>query len=283
MSEFVYPGLVEQAVQFRNPFTRAREAIADKAHDILRGKPPLPPSEPLTPPSLQYAFEYKSGKLGSQEIGTLINDNFTDLATYSLLKALNTQQSSQQQFLESFVDTVLEHPSDSSALKALQQDTLTRSLPENSSFEGAKVAQIIRQGTNLWKDKFQVVAEEVREDEKERIPVYIAYAGTLGLRQGIDTLRDSGRKMMVLIPDWVAEEDNEYCGYEIDLQREAGERVTAVAKDFERPEEFVFVDDTRRNGMHAQVMWDFWTNNSGEELSESRIRVINFAPKNARV
>ena len=277
MSEFSQY-VPDQAAQYRNPFSRAKDRIKNVGKEILYGKPPVQPSEPNMPPTLQYALEYKNGQLGTGEIGTLINNHFTDLATYSLLKSFNSDPPLQQQFLESFVDTLITHPADDEALQTLQQSAL-RSVPEDTVIKGAKVAQIIRQGTNLWRQKFEEVGREMKEDTREVTPVYVAYAGTLGLRQGVESLVDSGKKIMVLIPDWVAQDENEYCGYEIDIQKEQGERVQTLPKDFTRPEEFIFIDDTRRNGVHAQVMWDFWTHNSGETLPESRVRVVNFAPK----
>ncbi len=281
MHEFVTSG-ADHAAQFRNPFSRAKEALISKKNDILYGKPPVTASEPNMPPSLQYALEYKNGQLGPQEISTLINNNLTDLATYSLFKAFNNTPDTQQQFLESFVDTLITHPKDNEALTKVLRVAMSN-VPEDTAIKGAKVAQVIRQGANLWKEKFEEVGEEIKEDVKGVTPVYIAYAGTLGLRQGVESLKDSGKKIMVLIPDWVDEKDNDYCGYEIDMQKEQGERVTTITKDFERPEEFIFIDDTRRNGVHAQVMWNFWTHNSGEPLSESHVRVVNFAPKTARI
>jgi hypothetical protein len=284
MSELVHPGL-QEAAAFKNPFSRAKEAVRNAVvhakNDVLYGKSPVTSSEPLMPYSVQYALSYKEGKLGHQEISALVVNNLTDLATYSILKALNSEQEEQQSFLESFVDTVYENPDNPSALQPLQQLTVQNALgKESDPIAGAKIAQIIRQGAHLWQEKFQEVAEDLKENRNT--PVYIAYAGTLGLRQAVAGLKDTERSMMVLIPDWI-KENNEYSGYEIDLGREKGERVSLLPKDFERPENFIFVDDTRRNGMHAQVMWDYWTKNSGKPLSEDHIKVVNFAPKTALV
>ncbi len=275
----IYSNPMEQAVQYHNPFSRAKEALTKAKNNLLYGRPAVPSIEPNMPPTVQYALQYKEGKVGRPEVESLINNNFTDLSTYILLKGLNSEPEKQQAFLEEFVDLTCAEKPDKEKLKDLQRSTLQQGFNSETQVKGAKIAQITRQGVNLWEQKFREIADELKTETIDAVPVYMAYAGTLGLRQGIETFKNTDRKVMIMIPDWIKEESMDKSGYEIDLRAEKGNRVKFVGKDFTRPEKFVFIDDTRRNGVHTQMMWDFWTNNSGIPPTDDHVRVVDFAPK----
>lgn len=267
----------------KRPFRELVTTLRRWTHGFLYGNPQLPSSEPLMPSAIEYALLYKKGLLGYPEIAALIGGGFLDLSTYTLLKALDTKPQEQKDFLEQLVDLMIANPVPDRLLPRLQKQTLDTSLGiYMTGIKGAKIAQVIRQGNRLWGDKFAQVAEEVKTSP-EVIPVYIAYAGTLGLRQCLKALKGSGRPVMVYIPDWLNESSNPFCGYNIELGNRTGSRVNFLPRNFSRPDNFWFIDDTRRNGLHTQIAWDFWDNYQGHPLSESRIRVVDYAPKHVPI
>ncbi|MBI5045349.1 MAG: hypothetical protein HZC02_05495 [Candidatus Levybacteria bacterium] len=267
-----------------NPFARLRAAFS-RGGSEQHASASSYTTDPVAPEAIRYALEYKGANFGRKEIVSLSRNGFLDLTTYSLLKSLNGIPDQQQALMEGIVDSVVDDPTHArDRIHALHEDILdspaTAVLPE---IKGAKAAQIIRQGISLWDGKFTELAQRINQMPQGVVPVYIGYAGALGLRQAIEEFSKTGRDMMFLIPDWVKSLESSNAGYAIDFDAPTGERVSELPKNFERPEEFVFVDDTRRNGASAQVMWDYWTHNSGQPLSEDRLRIVDFAPKNAAV
>lgn len=275
-------GIPVDAARWKNPLASLRRKVSNAAQAMLYGKPQKELGEPVLPYTLQYAMQYKEGMIGQKEVGSLIENNLTDLSTYALLKIHTAHPELQKTFLTDFVNTVTAHPGDKGQVKSLQQKELEQ-LGNFPEIKGLKVAQIVRQGVQLWEGKFSEVANEIAEKPTDVVPVYVAYAGLLGLRQGIEKFKGTDRKLMIMIPDWVDTKDNPNCGYVIDFKKSAENKVEFLPKDFQRPSEFVIIDDTRRNGVHAQIMWDFWTQNSGQPVDESRVRVVNFAPKDSRI
>ncbi len=285
MTEFTRDLSNGVSTKINNPFARFKETWS-RTKDRLQ-TPRVRESaysDPIMPESIRYALAYKEGRLGGPEIRTLIGSGLTDLGTYALLKSLTSDPEGQQHFLEEFVDTVVDYPDDLGRIQDVQIAAYEQNIRgKDVQIAGAKVAQIIRQGVSLWDEKFTELAKEVEELPQDVTPVYMAYAATLGLRQGLNAYRGSQRDVMLVIPNWIDDQDNPHCGYTIDMKRDQGQRVEYLTKDFERPDEFVFIDDTRRNGVHAQLMWNFWTQNQGSELPESRVKIVNFAPKNVPV
>jgi len=270
------------------PKRRFWSGIRDRIKSLGRTRTSPPPQEviqePIMPERLRYAMRYGEAKLEKREIGILINNNYTDMATYTLLKALDDQPATQQQFLESFVDVILSNPEDESKrkdlLKKLQNDTLEAQIqPSTPPIKGAKIAQIFRQGVHLWEGKFADLAQEVADTDQDTIPVYLGYGAALGLRQGIEKLKDPGRRILTFNAGWAEDPNSSNCGYEIDLQRELGERVRPLPKDFTRPKDYILIDDTQNTGSHIKNAWSFWSNNSGEPLPGHRLRILDHAGK----
>lgn len=263
-----------------NPFARLRSAFSRSHGEPFASTPYT--TDPVAPEAVRYALEYKNARFGKKEIESLSKNGFLDLTTYMLLKSLNGAPGEQQALMEGVVDSVVDSPSQASdQIHALHEGVLSSPISGLlQEIGGAKAAQIIRQGVSLWDGKFTELAQEINRMPHEVVPIYIGYAGALGLRQGIAEFARTRRDMMFLIPDWIKDPALPSAGYAIDFDASTGERVSVLPKDFQRPEEFVFVDDTRRNGANAQVMWDYWTNNSGLPLSEDHLRIVDFTPKN---
>lgn len=233
-------------------------------------------SEPILPFDIRYALEFKGAQLGPTEIRTLVRSNLTDITTYCLLKATENNVPLQHSFLQRFVDIVRDEPEGMFHLTQLQRQTVEE-LGENlKPIQGAKVAQIIRQGSNLWEKKFREVAEAVKKDS-DTIGVYIAYSAAMGLRQAVELLEG---KILLMIPGWINEPVNPNCGYQIDLGNPPGSRVQILPRNFQRPDKFKIIDDTIRNGISGQLMWDFWTGNQGKPISADKFAIIDSAPQN---
>lgn len=252
------------------------QTVVDATHAVLYGNFPHL-AEPILPPEIRYALSYKQARLGPVELLSLINAGcFIDPATYCLAKALDKHPDQQRQFIEGIVDIVTENPFDTHSLKSLQRYYILG--PNFTPINSAKLAQISRQGPKLWQEKFTRVAKEVTGDS-ETVPVYIAYGGIMGLRQGIEVYKAWERRILILIPNWVNNTNHHDVGYQITTAPEKRKRVTFLPREFERPLHFLFIDDVWHNGIQAQAMWDFWFNGAGTPLDKSQIRAIDYVPK----
>lgn len=267
--------------RIRKPFVKIKN-LATEARQAFRSPVTQQFTEPLMPSDIRYAFEYRGGQLGIDHVQSLVQNNFPDLANYLLLKAMNNDPETQHVFLEQYVRAATSPSEDREVLiKNLQLQACQAQRDKGEIvINGKKLAKVMVQGVNLWESRFQQIAQEVKDRNDESIPVYIAYAGLLGLRQGLETFRDTQREMMVLVPDW-AREGKEEVGYRIRMNNNEGAIVQDLPVNFTRPENFVFIDDTRSTDAHMKEVWRFWDENSGTPLPESRIKVVYTTPQNS--
>lgn len=229
----------------------------------------------ILPWTIRYALKYGQAQLGAVEVLCLVDSGLLDFANYCILKATTKRPDLQEPFLEEFIDVVKNTPLDRTALAALQREAVSKLAEDFVPIQGGKLAQISRQGVRLWDSKFIEVAENL-EKCPETVGVYVFYSASLGLRQAVGVLKN--RRLIMLIPDWVNRSDDSNCGYEIYLGSPYGERVRPLQKIFERPENFIIIDDTQKTGVHLQSVWNFWSQNAKIPMPGNRVSIINKVP-----
>lgn len=233
------------------------------------------PTYKLLSPDILYSLECNKGNLGKSELSRLVEQGFTDEATYLVTKSLSKDKPAQQAFLEQWIDRTMQHPSNPLAVAPLLKETVQR-LPTNTSVNAKKLFQLNRQGFELYQDRFAEISRQSRQNHET--PACIAYAGVLGLRKTVEQYKETDTPVDILIPDWIEDPTDKVCGYQISLQQDAGKRVQLLPKDFPRPARFSLIDDTINTGNHMQRIWDFWTQRSGEAYNANHIRVVAKVP-----
>ncbi|MDQ5900610.1 MAG: hypothetical protein QG600_188 [Patescibacteria group bacterium] len=258
-------------IKLRNVISSVKESVAPPVRSSL--------SEPLMPADIRYAFEYQDGMMGPDRIRSLIQNNFSDIGNYLLLKSFDADPDLQEEYLKNYVAGVMgEDEMKDERIKDIQLQACHTLAERNAApVNGKKLAKIMVQGVNLWNQRFSEIAEEVADMPTEPTPVYIAYAGVLGLRQGLEVLSQRDREILVLNPDW-AKRGSDNVGYRLDPQNRESP-VTKLKRGFMRPDDFVFIDDTRSTDTHINEVWDFWSRANGSSLPEDRIRVVYTTPQ----
>lgn len=233
----------------------------------------------LAPSDVRYALQYKDGQFDASNIESLINNNFPDQANYLLLKGLAGDPLKQGEYLQQYVKAELRGGVAENEVHKLQLDAV-HSLREQHIplIPAKKLGKIFVQGDRLWSDRFQEIAQQVEDDPLHPTPVYLAYAGVMGLRQGIDIFNKDKREMMLLIPDWIASEEQELAGYSIVPDANNDQPVRFLPKSFLRPIQAIFIDDTVSTSAHANKAWDFWSRSEGQPLPADRLKVVYQTP-----
>lgn len=189
-----------------------------------------------------------NSELKLKEIGYLMDSGFPDQATRYLLKALNHDPLQQKQLLEQYVGAIIQDPEDASCLReAIRQSD------SNLSVSAEEVSWIGLHGAELWDDLAQKTAIEVQQTQQT--PVLLAYGALTGLRHMITALKDT-KPVYIFNPKSFRTDTTPLCGFRIDLQNDNS--VHFLPKDFERPNDFVLIDDTLDTGKSIQEAWSVW-------------------------
>ncbi|CAN5124625.1 hypothetical protein BH09PAT1_BH09PAT1_1850 [soil metagenome] len=257
-------------------FSRFRSLVGGLRNNGVKDQNPAPYSSQLAPSDVRYAFEYRNGELDIHNVESLVNNNFPDLANYLIMKRMDNDPLAQRDYLERYVNVRMEDEGNATqGMHNLQLDAVSTIKGQDmKAVPAKKLAKVFVQGTDLWQKRFEDIATELKTDPRNPTPVYLAYAGILGLGEGIDTFKGGDKELMVLIPDWLENSATQNAGYTINLGPKADQRVKLFGKDFERPEEFAFIDDTLSTGEHLRKVWDFWDKGEGHAIPTDNLKVV---------
>jgi hypothetical protein len=203
----------------------------------------------LFPWNVRYALTHKDAMFSREEIITLTHSGFADLAAYLIMKELNTNIAEQKDFLERYTKDVVQVPQDPQAIKHAVAVALNHTLSFNT--KGEKLAQISRQGFDLWNEKFKITAGDITTEG--RTPILVDYGAFIGLRHFIDA--DNSRPVMLVMSSWIQNPASPLCGYTIEPNQD--HPVKFLFKDFKRPDSFAVVDHTRRSDEQINTILQF--------------------------
>ena len=181
----------------------------------------------ILPFDVRYALEYRGAKLGVEEIRALTNDAFLEVGGYLVAKALRDDPDTHHAFLSRYM----------AALRVGRQESLDaveKALGDMSSttqVEGAKVAQLNRQGLPMWREEYRRVVKDLHD--QNRHPALLAHSTFIGLPEFLATQHfdKDGKGFDVLVPEWF---EQERVGYSVRPSDEGRVDLRFLQSDFER-------------------------------------------------
>lgn len=210
----------------------------------------------ILPGDVRYALQYGDALMGKKEIEVLAMSNFENEAVYLVFKGLETNPDAQKEFLEKYVSFVLNKSEDRrnnrDALNKLITEIVKKS--DKLSVKGGKLAQISRQGFDLWQEKFKSLAQELSKDKRNVF--FIANSMMLGLEKFIEEFSKNNKKLNILIPTKMTGENNNI-GYSINFNDKEAE-VEYFENMGPQKENSLFVDDTLHTGQVLNKLKEFW-------------------------
>lgn len=162
----------------------------------------LPPAVYL-PETVTYAARYRDAQFGKNEVESMLQPQYQGTGLYLAMKFLDHFPDEQRKILE----MVLQNTAQGGDYPQLYSRVLEQFLElrepafREHSMDGKKVAQIYRQGFQLFEDRFRDLAAELYEGE--HIPTLLCYAGVLGLKPFLEQL-PVGKKLFLLNPKAVS-------------------------------------------------------------------------------
>lgn len=212
-------------------------------------------SRPILPEDVRYALQYKNSLLNKQEIESLIRNNFENEALYLILKSLVDNPERHKAFLEKYVNSVLGSTNDKEGLDmTLQQvlrDELNKDTSNDISVQAGKLAQLSRQGFDLWQERLKSTSADLSEDEHNIF--LIAHAMLIGLKQFIEAFSKQKKDLNIILPVWL---ENENIGYHI-VFKEGKAEIEWLQGSFNHIDPLL-VDDTQNSGHTFNMVQDYF-------------------------
>jgi hypothetical protein len=209
----------------------------------------------ILPFDVRYALQHKEGALNRQDLEALVNNGFENEALYLIAKSLVGNPDQQRAFIGKYINLVLQNSPDKEGQESLRQ-TLIQELQgaENSSAQGDKLAQLSRQGFDVWKEKFQSLSRELSSDTRD---VYlIAHAMLMGLQFFAKDFSERNKKLNIVVPEWLGQEN---IGYSISF--EGGVAKVDWLRVPASEAKMVLVDETQNTGETMKKIQDYFAGN----------------------
>lgn len=215
------------------------------------------------------------GHISRDALGELVrNEAFLDQSIYLMMKILDTDPERQLQLLRSIASIEERNPDEIEPMHRILKEEFD-ALPEDASVQATKLAQVSRQGFNTWSDAYSDVAYQWDERyEDEPTPFLVGYATFGGLRKFLDAFRHDSRDLHLLIPNWIQNKDQEYCGYKVHTDADSVE-VIPLPKDFDRPDNALILDDTIATGKGMRQLEVFWTDKAGATAPQADSIIVS--------
>lgn len=212
----------------------------------------LPPAVYL-PETVTYAARYRDAQFGKNEVEAMLQPQYQGTGLYLAMKFLDHFPAEQRKILEMVLQNTV-HGGDYSELYPRILDKfldLREPAFREYSMDGKKVAQIYRQGFQLFEDRFRDLAAELYEGD--HIPTLLCYAGVLGLKPFLERL-PVGKKLFLLNPKAVSTSSvpGARFGYAIErTDKDFTFKEFYADEDFEAAaggQKIVLIDDTKNTG-----------------------------------
>lgn len=223
------------------------------------------------PESVTYDLKYREAKLGHDEIQSMLREDFKGAGLYLALKATDSQPDLQAEILSSLIENIVGGKDYAGIYDNLMDIVNRRKI--SAKVDGSKVAQIYRQGFDLFENKFRKIAKEVKAEQS--VPVLLTYAATLGLKPFLENMPAGGYLVLFNAKKLDANKTAD-CGFII-KRTEKHFDLAPLNPLFSLSGMFgdspvVLIDDTKRSGeslAHAKKLFDEqsdWPKITGEKF-----------------
>jgi hypothetical protein len=242
----------------------------------------------LYPDSVRYALRYNGAQLGKSELASLV-DRYSHEVVYLVTKALAPDQEKQRQYLEDLTRLFVQPDHHLDDLRQLLYERIEQ-LPEEVTITGTKLAQVSRIGPDQWQRTFRNLIERCYNEDSNALPCIVAHTPLIAYHHFVDVYNRSPlSKLILLVPEWMMNPDNEQMGYEITLGDDPSVHIQTkheclvgswicLKADCRLQHRFcktaIFIDDTINTGATSHKLTSFWKSEYGLQIPDSRIRVM---------
>lgn len=204
--------------------------------------------EKILPSDVRYALQYKEGMLNKEEIETLVMSNFESEGFYLIAKGIQEKPEIQKSLVENYAKIILNDKTNS---KMPLKEFLSKEINNITETEvnGVKLAQVSRQGFELWQKKYEEIARELSNNKKDIF--VLAHSTFVGLSHFIKEFSKNNKTVNILIPLWF-EKDQQHIGYSINFnQKEV--TTTWLDKSFKKESSIIFDDTIKTGGTISKI------------------------------
>ena len=256
-----------------------------------------PPAEPqenksfyrsIYPESVRYAFQYKGAEMGKTEMLALLNGWIYEVV-YLVTKAMAFDRGLQCRFLQDLTRLYYRTDWTDEELQNLLK-TYIELVPDDATVTGTKLSQISRSGSEAWQKEWRNLIETLYEEKPDALPCLVAHTPIFAYQQFIEVYRQrKNAKLILLMPGWMEDPNEEQMGYEITLSDEPTVIIqvkdeclygtwTCEGVDCKLKKRFcteaIFIDDTINTSKTAGKLQSFWLTEYGLSMPIDRVRVI---------
>jgi hypoxanthine-guanine phosphoribosyltransferase len=235
-----------------------------KFGNFFEGKKNQGNTQKILPQDVRYALAHNQAQMGKNEIEALVLSNFENEAVYLALKSLQHDPVAQKNFLEKYVNFYLHKSGDQKADRDRLESMVKEALgsEKDIAVEGDKLAQVSRQGFELWQEKLSSLAKELSADHRD---VYlVAHSMMLGLGSFSEEFSKNNKKLNIIIPSWI-EKEGEHLGYSVNFKKDKGDVQFMDNIPKESKDNAVLVDDVIRTGQSLEKIKSYWAKDSSKE------------------
>jgi hypothetical protein len=222
------------------------------------------PTKGILPESVRYALKFQGARLGLPEIVALAKSGFENEALYFFIKAAAHDTDLQCLLLQRLTLAVGSLDDDgigddsAGAIRTFIESNAGL-IPAGTQVNGAKIAQLSRQGFGHWHRLLRKMAHQCASSD--RGTYIVGHAMFVGLPAFIQIHRQAKKRLRILIPDLALDPASSICGYEINGS------TAKLSKSFDRDHEAIIVDDTCHTGACHGKVDRFWRNGNPQAPS----------------
>lgn len=220
-------------------------------------------TEKILPSDIRYALKYAQGLIKPADIETLNHSHFVPEATYVLTKGLASNEEQHFNYLKELV-TLYKEQAETVKNQILElNDVYLKSIPKDQEIDALKLAQISRQGFDLWQEKYKEIAERLIKEDKSLF--LLANSTIVGLEHFVKAFAKAQKELNIIFPEYI-EKNLETIGYSYSFKEQ---KITSskITRDFDRPENAVILDDTKNTGETFKEISSFWNEKGEQNLS----------------
>jgi hypothetical protein len=197
----------------------------------------------VLPDNVRYALRYKNSLLNGQEIESLVRNNFENEALYLIFKSLIDNPERHRAFLEKCLNSILESKHNEEDIETGLRKILNEELGNigDVSVQAGKLAQLSRQGFDLWQERFQAASVTFSNDNRNIF--LVAHTMLIGLSKFIKAFSDKDKELNIIVPAWL---ENDNIGYNIIFKD--GKAEVRWLQGLLNHIDSIVVDDTQNSG-----------------------------------
>jgi adenine/guanine phosphoribosyltransferase-like PRPP-binding protein len=196
----------------------------------------------LLPENLRFALSHKGCQFGVSEIQTVIKRPWNGSGVYLLLKYLDDYPDLQQEVMKQIFESIRSTGDFKESREYMSR--FLENLPANfkeHTINGTKISQLCRHGWTMETN----LEDAIARIPKDRVVFVVAYAGLLGIRPMIQSLKPDERFVIYLEK---AENPEKFCGYRVQLEEDDEFTIQPIAVSQLKGTKITLLDDTYNTG-----------------------------------